>query len=76
MTRFRQTPKAHFGAVFFSEGEGVVVAAVQVVLLLTLMLCSRASAKMKRRVKEADEILDMIRPIHNLVIVAGDISFR
>ena len=29
---------------------------------------------MKRRVKEADEILDMIRPIHNPVIVAGDLS--
>jgi len=28
----------------------------------------------KGRVKEADEILDMIRPIHNPVIVAGDMN--
>ena len=30
--------------------------------------------RVKGRVKEADELLDMIRPIHNPVIVAGDMN--
>ena len=41
MTRFGQTPRTHLGA--------AVVAALQLVLLLTLILCSRASAQNEHR---------------------------
>ena len=45
MTRFGQTPKTHLGAAFFPERGCAVVAAVQLVLLLALILCSGASAQ-------------------------------
>ena len=45
MTRFGQTPKTHLGAVFFPEPGGALVAGAQLVLLLTLILCSRAFAQ-------------------------------
>ncbi len=45
MTRFGQTPKTHLGTVSFSEGGFVVVVAVQLILLLAVILCSRASAQ-------------------------------
>jgi endonuclease/exonuclease/phosphatase family metal-dependent hydrolase len=45
MTRFGQPPRTHLGAMFLSDGGGAVVAAVQLVLLLALILCSRASAQ-------------------------------
>ena len=45
MTRFGQTPKTHLGAVFFPEPGAALVAAAQLVLLLTLILCSRAFAQ-------------------------------
>ena len=45
MTRFGRKPKTHLGAVFFHEPRGAVVAAAQLVLLLTLILCSRAFAQ-------------------------------
>ena len=45
MTRFGQTPKTHLGAVPFPEPGAALVTAAQLVLILTLILCSRAFAQ-------------------------------
>ena len=45
MTRFGQTPKTHLGARMFFEDGGAVIAAVQLAVFLSLILCSGAFAQ-------------------------------
>lgn len=45
MTRFGGTPRTHLEAMFLPASGGAVAVAVQLVLLLALIFCSKASAQ-------------------------------
>ena len=72
MTRFGQTPKTPSRSCGFSGGGGYCSRGTSCPACDTAIVFEGIRTKMKRCVKEGNEILDMIRPIHNPVIVAGN----